>query len=193
MWNKLYKRDMKKQFVLLAALCLVLASCEDTAGGYRFKTTGKVTLSVPDESNPNATVSTVVNLTNETGSFELVSLKDGDKVLLTFDPLNGDVSHTEGVLSGKDLSFNSFARTLELPVDTEYKDTIRIPVIGDLTRDSIYTYTVTKTEVFDITVSGTGKTYENNIIFLLTYEGQSQTNAQHTIKGTDIEMLCKKN
>lgn len=187
---------MKKQFFLLAALCLVLASCEDTAdvrnakGGYRFKTTGKVTLSVPDESNPKATVSTIVNLTNETGSFELVSLKDGDKVLLTFDPLNGDVSHTEGVLSGSDLTFNAFTRTLEVPVDTEVKDTITIPIIGG---DTVYTYTVTKTEVFDITVSGTGKVYTNNIIFSLVYEGKSQTNEQHTIKGTDIEMLCKKN
>ncbi len=190
---------MKKQFVLLATLCLVLASCEDTAdvrdakGGYRFKTTGKVTLSTPDEANPKATISTIINLTNETGSFELVSLKDGDKVLLTFDQLNGDVCHTEGALSGKDLSFSPFTRTLELPIDTEYKDTIRIPIIGNLTRDSIYTYTVTKTETFDVTVSGTGKVYTNNIIFSLTYEGKSQTNEQHSIKGTDIEMLCKKN
>lgn len=190
---------MKKQFVLLAALCLLMASCDDSAevrdakGGYRFKTTGKVTLYTPDESNPKATLSTVINLTNETGSFELVSLKDGDKVLLTFDQLNGDVCHTEGTLSGKDLSFNPFTRTLEVPVDTEYKDTIRIPIIGDLTKDSIYTYTVTKTEVFDITVSGTGKTYENNIIFSLNYKGESQTDKQHTIEGTGIEMLCKKN
>ncbi len=186
---------MKKQFVLLAALCLLMASCEDSAevrdakGSYRFKTTGKVTLTTPDETNPKATVSTVINLTNETGWLRVKSLKDGDKVMLTFDQLNGDVYHTEGTLSGKDLTFNSFKRTLEVPVETEYVDTITIPIIGG---DTI-TRTVTKTEMFDITVSGTGRTYEDDcIIFTLNYSGESQTDKQHTIEGTGIEMHCNK-
>ena len=141
---------MKKQMFYLAAMCLVMASCADTAdvrdakGGYRFKTTGKVTLEMPDESNPKATVSQIVNLTNETGSFELVSLKDNDKVLLTFDQLNGDVYHTKGTLSGDELTFDAFTRTLDLPITTEYSDTIHIPYLDILGqnkfRDSIITY-----------------------------------------------------
>ena len=190
---------MKKQFVYLAALCLLLASCADTAdvrdakGGYRFKTTGKVTLEMPDESNPRATVSQVVNLSNESGSFELVSLKDNDKVLLTFDQLNGDVYHTKGTLSGDELTFDAFTRTLDLPITTEYSDTIPIHSVLGTVRDSIITFTKTTTEVFDITVSGNAKTYENNIIFSLQYKGQSQEDKQRTIEGSDIQMLCKKN
>ncbi len=194
---------MKKQMFYLAAICLVMASCADTAdvrdakGGYRFKTTGKVTLQMPDESNPKATVSQVVNLTNETGSFELVSLKDNDKVLLTFDQLNGDVYHTKGTLSGDELSFDAFTRTLDLPITTEYSDTLHIPYLDLLGqnkfRDSIITYTKTETEVFDITVTGNAKTYENNIIFSLNYKGQSQEDKQRTVEGADIQMLCKKN
>ncbi|GEM_PF-997601 len=194
---------MKKQMFYLAAICLVMASCADTAdvrdakGGYRFKTTGKVTLQMPDESNPKATVSQVVNLTNETGSFELVSLKDNEKVLLTFDQLNGDVYHTKGTLSGDELSFDTFTRTLDLPITTEYSDTLHIPYLDILGqnkfRDSIITYTKTKTEVFDITVTGNAKTYENNIIFSLNYKGESQEDRRRTVEGTDIQMLCKKN
>lgn len=190
---------MKKQLVLFAMACVLLTSCSDTAeirdakGGYRFKTTGKVTLQVPDRKNHKATVSTVVNLANESGSFELVSLKDGDKVLLTFDQLNGDVCHTNGILSGDELTFEAFNRTLNLPIVTEYSDTIHIhPLIGTV-RDSIITYTKTRNEMFDITVTGNAKTYENNIIFNLTYKGESQEDKQRTIEGNDIQMLCKKN
>ncbi len=190
---------MKKQLVLFAMACVLLTSCSDTAeirdakGGYRFKTTGKVTLQVPDGKNQKATVSTVVNLANESGTFELVSLKDGDKVLLTFDQLNGDVYHTNGVLSGDELTFEAFNRTLNLPIVTEYSDTIHIhPLIGTV-RDSIITYTKTHNEMFDITVTGNAKTYENNIIFNLTYKGESQEDKQRTIEGSDIQMLCKKN
>lgn len=187
----------------LAAICLVMASCSDTAdvrdakGGYRFKTTGKVTLQMPDTNNPKATISQVVNMNNESGTFELVSLKDNDKVLLTFDQLNGDVYHTKGTLSGDDLTFESFTRTLDLPITTEKYDTIHLPYKGplgqSLVRDSIITITKTKIEVFDITVTGSAKTYENNIIFSLNYKGQSQEDKQRTIEGTDIQMLCKKN
>lgn len=194
---------MKKQMFYLAAICLVMASCSDTAdvrdakGGYRFKTTGKVTLQMPDTNNPKATISQVVNMNNESGTFELVSLKDNDKVLLTFDQLNGDVYHTKGTLSGDDLTFESFTRTLDLPITTEKYDTIHLPYKGplgqSLVRDSIITITKTKIEVFDITVTGSAKTYENNIIFSLNYKGQSQEDKQRTIEGTDIQMLCKKN
>lgn len=194
---------MKKKMFYLAALCLVMASCADTAdvrdakGGYRFKTTGKVTLQMPDENNPKATVSQIVNLANETGSFELVSLKDNDKVLLTFDQLNGNVYHTKGTLSGDELNFDQFTRTLDLSITTDYADTLHIPYLDILEqskfRDSIITYTKTRTEMFDITVSGYAKTYENNIIFSLNYKGQSQEDKQRTIEGTDIQMLCKKN
>lgn len=190
---------MKKQLVLLSVVCLLLASCSDSAeirdakGGYRFKTTGKVTLKVPSESNHKVKESSTVNLANETGSFELVSLKDDDKVLLTFDQLNGDVYHTEGVLSEDELTFDPFTRTLNLPIVTEYSDTIHVHTVLGTVRDSIITFTKTRNEVFDITVSGTGTTYENNIIFNLTYKGESQEDDERTIEGTDIQMLCKKN
>ena len=187
---------MKSKFFILLGAVLCMIACSDSSdvrgakGAYRYKTTGKVTL---EENFAGATKADtlVANLDNESGALEVVSLHDGDSVLLTIDQLNGDVIVTRGKMNGKRLNFNPYTRTLEVPLDVTYYDTITLGV-GILSKDTIIPYTRHEYEVFDITVRGFADVYDNNLVFTLEYSGDSQS-TERTLRGKGIRSLAKKN
>lgn len=181
---------------LLAAVLMGLAACQDTAevrdvkGGYRYKTTGQVTL---QENFKGATLADTipVRLTNESGQLEVVSLYNEDSLLITFDQLNGDVCYTRGTTDGKTVHFAPYTRTLEIPFETTKYDTIKIGV-KPFEYDTIISIPARETEIFNITVSGSALVFENNLIFDLKYSGKSQT-SERTLTSRGIRMQAKKN
>lgn len=181
---------------LLAAVLMGLAACQDTAevrdvkGGYRYKTTGQVTL---QENFKGATLADTipVKLTNESGQLEVVSLYNEDSLLITFDQLNGDVCYTRGTTDGKTIHFAPYTRTLEIPFETTKYDTLHLGTTL-FPRDTVITYTKRETEIFNITVSGSALVFENNLIFDLKYSGKSQT-TERTILHSVVRMQAKKN
>ena len=170
--------------------CTDSASVRDAKGAYRFKTTGKVTI---EENYAGATKgdTLVANLDNESGSLELVSLHDGDSLLMTIDRLNGEVVATKGTISNGRLSFVPYNRTLEVPTMVKYYDTLNIG-IGILSKDTVIVRERNEYEVYDITVSGSAQVYDNNLVFDLKYTGASQT-SERTLRSTGIKCLAKKN
>lgn len=187
---------MKSKIIIIFVAALCLFSCKDSSevrgakGAYRYKTTGKVTL---EENFAGATKgdTLVANLDNESGSLEVVSLHNGDSLLLTLDQLNGDVIVTRGKMNGKRLNFNSYTRTLEVPLDVTYYDTITIGV-GVLSKDTVIPFVRHEYEVFDIRVQGYADVYDNNLVFNLEYNGNSQS-TERTLRGKGIRCLAKKN
>lgn len=175
---------------------MVLAACNDSSevrsakGAYRFKTTGKVTLKENFQGATKADT-LVANLESESGTLELVSLHDEDSVLLTIDPLNGNVTVTRGEIKGKRLNFTEYARTIEVPTTVTYYDTIKID-LGLITKDTIIARERNAYEPYDIRVSGHADVYDNNLVFHLEYTGKSQT-SERTLRGKDITSLAKKN
>lgn len=180
-----------KLFILLGAVLCMIA-CSDSnevrsaKGAYRYKTTGKVTL---EENFPKATKADtlVANLDNESGSLEVVSLHNGDSLLLTIDQLNGDVIVTRGKMTGSRLNFNSYTRTLDVPLDVTYYDTIHLILTDTVIARERHEY-----ETFDITVHGYADLYDNNLVFNLEYAGKSQS-TERTLRGKNIRSLAKKN
>ena len=190
------KKIFASKLTVLAAVLMGLAACQDTAevrdvkGGYRYKTTGQVMLR---ENFKGATLADTlsVKLPNESGQLEVVSLYNEDSVLITLDPLNGDVCYTRGTTDGKTLHFAPYTRTLEVPFETTKYDTIKIG-IKPFEYDTIISIPARETEVFNITVSGSAQVYENNLIFNLKYSGKSQT-TERTLTSRGVRMQAKKN
>ena len=188
---------MKARILILLSVVACMLSCSDSSavrdakGAYRYKTTGKVTL---EENYAGATKgdTLVANLENESGTLEVVSLHNGDSLLITIDQMNGDVTVTRGKTDGNRLDFASFTRTLEVPTTVKYFDTVQVSV-GPLTLvDSVIVRERKELEVYDITVQGHAEVYENNLVFDLTYTGKSQS-TERTLRGKDIRCLAKKN
>lgn len=186
-----------KIFILLSAvLCMVACSdsseVRDVKGAYRYKTTGKVTVKESVEQDGwTKTDSTVINLDNESGTLEVVSLHNGDSLLLTIDQKNGDVMITRGIVSGGRLNFVPYHRTIDVPTVVKYYDTISID-LGLISRDTVLVRERNEYEMYDITVSGSAEVYDNNLVFNLNYNGKSQT-SERTLIGRDIRSLAKKN
>ncbi|MGM9837578.1 MAG: hypothetical protein ACI30A_03700 [Paludibacteraceae bacterium] len=159
---------MKKflQSTLLCAIVLLLAGCaEDVTvrnikGAYRYKASGVVTVTT---TSTNSAPTTRTHNLSETGVMEIVSLKDGDDVLLTFNQSGGSVFNTRGTASDEDLRFDSFTRTMQLDLET-----------------------------YNVEVSGKGEIYENTIILYLTMSGTS-TSSDRTLEAKEIQMLAQKN
>ncbi len=184
-----------KIFILLSAvLCMVACSdssaVRDVKGAYRYKTTGKVTL---EENFKGATKADtlVANLDNESGTLEVVSLHNGDSLLLTLDQKNGDVIVTRGIVNNGRLHFAPYRRTLDVPTTVKYYDTISID-LALITKDTVIVRERNEYEVYDITVSGYADVYDNNLVFNLDYNGDSQT-SERTLRGKGIRSLAKKN
>lgn len=187
---------MKTKILVLASFVLLLAACSDSAevrdvkGAYRYKTTGKVTL---EENYKGATKADtlVANLDNESGTLEVVSLHNGDSLLLTIDQLNGNVVVTRGMANNGRLHFVSYNRTIEIPTDVKYFDTISVG-LGILSKDTVIVRERREYEPYDINVRGYADIYDNNLVFTLEYNGRSQT-SERTLRGRDIKCLAKKN
>ena len=186
---------MKTKSLLLAGVLLVMASCSDTTGirnikgGYCYKTTGQVTLK---ENYKGATSADTMrlNLNNESGDLDIISLHNADSLLITLDQQNGNVCSTRGILDDNTIHFESYSRTLSIPTETTKYDTFHIGTFP-FKYDSIVSYTVHETEVFDITVSGYAQTFDNTLVFYLDYKGKSQS-SERTLSGSGIRMLAKK-
>ncbi|MBQ7631689.1 MAG: hypothetical protein IJS82_02895 [Paludibacteraceae bacterium] len=187
---------MKHKMIYFGALLMLMTACSDSAqvrdvkGTYRYKTTGKVTL---EENFAGATKADtlVANLDNESGTLEVVSLHNGDSLLLTFDPLNGDVSISHGIADGKRIRFAPYYRTLEVPTVVKYYDTISIGA-GILIHDTVLVRERKEYEVYDIRVRGYADAYDNNLVFNLQYDGKSQSSLR-TLRGEGIQSLAKRN
>lgn len=187
---------MKSKILILSGLLMMLVSCSDSSevrdakGAYRYKTTGKVTL---EENYKGATKgdTLVANLSNESGTLEVISLHNGDSLLLTIDQLNGNVLATRGAMDGKTLHFAAYNRMLEVPTSVKEFDTISIGV-GILSKDTIIVRERNVYEPYDITVRGYADVYDNNLVFHLEYNGKSQT-TERTLRGKDIMCLAKRN
>lgn len=178
----------KSKLIIMAAFTLLFVSCSDTAdvrdikGGYHYKTSGQVEISDNGKSN-------IEQLAQETGMLEVVSLHDDDNVLITFSQTGGEVYNTKATADGNTLRFDPFHRTLTIKTTTD--NTIGIDDhLGLL--DSIGSYPTIHTEVFELTVSGRAEVYDNTLIFYYQYDGRSQSTGK-TLRGTDIQMLAKKN
>jgi len=177
-----------KLFILLGAVLFMMACADSNAvrsakGAYRYKTTGKVTLQMGQLISDTL----VANLDNESGTLEVVSLHDGDSLLLTIDQLNGDVIATRGKMEGSRLHFNSYNRTLDVPLDVTYYDTIHLILTDTVIARQRHEY-----ETYDITVRGYADLYDNNLVFNLEYTGKSQS-TERTLRGKGIRSLAKKN
>ncbi|MBQ7530377.1 MAG: hypothetical protein IJT12_01550 [Paludibacteraceae bacterium] len=187
---------MKTKITLLLSLVLFLAACTDSSavrdvkGAYRYKTTGKVTL---EENFKGATKADtlVANLDNESGTLEVISLHDGDSLLLTIDQLNGNVTVTRGAVSDSRLHFAPYNRTIEIPTTIKHYDTLSID-LGIISKDTVIVREQREYEPYDITVRGYAEVYDNNLVFNLSYSGKSQT-TERTLRGTGFRSLAKKN
>lgn len=189
---------MKSKIIILLGAVLCMVACNDSSavrdakGAYRYKTTGQVTVEESVEQDGWTKIdSTVVNLDNESGTLEVVSLHNGDSLLLTLDQKNGDVTVTRGAINDGRLHFVPYHRTLDVPTVVKYYDTITLD-LGLITRDTILVRERNEYEVYDITVSGSAEVYDNNLVFNLNYNGKSQT-TERTLRGRDIRSLAKKN
>ena len=187
---------MKSKLIILFSVMLCLLSCNDSSevrdvkGAYRYKTTGKVTI---EENFAGATKADtlVANLENESGTLEIVSLHNGDSLLLTIDQLNGNVTATKGAVKDSRLHFMPYSRTIEIPTTVKYYDTLKLD-LGLINRDTVLVREVREYEPYDIQVIGYADVYDNNLIFNLEYTGKSQT-SERTLRGKGIKSLAKKN
>lgn len=187
---------MKSRILVLMAITLCLSGCKDSSsvrdvkGAYRYKTTGKVTL---QENYNGATKADtlVANLDNESGTLELISLHNGDSVLMTIDQLNGNVIVTRALVSEGRLDFAPYERLLEIASDVKKFDTIQMEVAG-VSVDTVIVSERREYEPYDITVSGYADVYDNSLVFTLEYAGKSQT-TERTLRGTEIKSLAKRN
>lgn len=170
--------------------CSDSRAVRDVKGAYRYKTTGKVTL---EENYKGATKADtlVANLDNESGTMEVVSLHNGDSLLLTIDQLNGEVVATRGIVSNGYLHFEPYRRMLEVPTQVKEFDTLSIN-LGLISKDTVFVREHLAIEAYDITVSGYAEVFDNNLVFYLDYSGSSQT-TERTLRGKGIRCLAKKN
>ena len=181
--------------LLLIAVCMVgcteSRTVREVKGAYRYKTTGKVTIQEHYEGATEADT-LIANLDNESGTLELISLHNGDSLLMTIDQMNGNVIATRALVSedGR-LDFAPYTRLLEIASNVKQFDTIQMEVAG-VNVDTVIVSERREYEPFDITVTGYADVYDNNLVFTLEYVGQSQT-SERTMYGVDIKSLAKKN
>lgn len=182
---------MKKNLFMLACAAFLLTACSEDMevrnikGGYHYKTSGQVLVSNSGkEAYP-------LSLTNETGMLEVVSLHNGDSLLLTFNQTGGGVYNTKGTTDGEHIRFEPFERTISLRSESTYSDTISTG-LGIFAHDSIISVSVSQTDIYDLQVNGYAEVYDNTLLFYFNYEGKAQ-DGEKTIKGENIQMLAKKN
>lgn len=150
-------------------LCLIMLMClgcdeeasvRNVKGAYRYKASGVVTVTTPSDKTSERVRTHSIT---ETGVLELVSLHDGDDMLLTFNQSGGGVYNTHGTASDKTIHFDPFTRTMTVDLET-----------------------------YNVEVSGRGEVFDNTIILYFTYSGKS-VSSDRTLQGTDIQMLAQKN
>ena len=137
--------------------CQEDVSVRNIKGAYRYKSSGIVQTAAPDGTSVRTHALT------ETGILELVSLHDGNDLLLTFNQSGGGVYSTQAAASEDALRFDPFTRMMTVDLET-----------------------------YNVEVSGRGEVYDNTLILYLTLNGKS-VSSDKTLQGTDIQMLAQKN
>lgn len=136
---------MKTRFFISLFVCtLVLFGCSEpetvrmVTGSYSYKTSGNVKI---DDS-----LQITLQLPQEIGQLSIISVRDTenkDSVILTFNPLGGQVFTAAGNVVGKNIEITPFSRYLNLEMD-KYK----VEISGEATR------------------------YDNTLVFEWTYVGK---------------------
>lgn len=181
-----------KSFITLAAILLFMYGCNETMdvrsvkGSYSYKTSGQAEMGNLENGDKK------IKLDNESGQLEIISLHDDDNVLLTFNQLGGETYSSKGTVNDDELEIEPFFRTYTVNTTVVVYDTIHTVVGGILDIDTITSHEKIISEVFDITVSGNGKIYDNSIIFDFKYEGKSE-NSDYTLKSEKVQMIAKRN
>lgn len=194
-------KAMKK--ILFGTVCVCMAvlvtGCDDAAevrsakGTYSFKTSGMATLTTDEESRQ-------VALSDESGQMEIVSLHEGDSVLLLFNQVDGGVYSTRGVVASPEengqalpLRFAPFERTYSVVTTKTVYDTIHTVIGGVVGVDSVYSRQVVVSDALRLTVSGTATIHDRSVLFTLRYEGQGIEDESLRLEATGVQMIAKKN
>ena len=149
----------KTKLLFLLTLVISFVGCKDTAqvrsaiGTYSYKSSGTLTV---DSLSP-------VRFT-EQGAMEVVSLKNKDSVLITFNELFGEVYATRASIKGKELTFTPFERIIEPSILTQ----------------SMW-----------VQVSGKGQVLDDCITLNLEYHNRPLDTT--LISATDVLLIAKKN
>jgi len=150
---------MKKNIFLLVILTIAMVGCKDNAevrsaiGTYSYKTSGTLT------------VDTLLGISFfEQGAMDIVSLKNKDSVLVTFNELLGDVYSTRGSIVGNEIRLQPFFRRF-----------VNAKVINPIT----------------IVVTGNGQIYDSSIVLNLNYSGLA--NDSLALTANNVQLIAKKN
>lgn len=150
---------MKKSLFLMVIATIVCVSCKDTTevrsamGTYSYKSTGTIKI---DTLSP-------IDL-SEQGAMDIVSLKNKDSVLVTFNELFGDVYATYACIKGKNITLNPFTRKIDPSTILLAQRTIQ--------------------------VSGEGKVYDGTITLHLEYH---QLPTDTIPVSAEVLLIAKKN
>lgn len=155
---------------VMATLCMAVTSCDDSRavrlaqGDYSYKTSGTVLIGQE-----------TVALTDEQGQMEVISLQDGDSVILTMNALGGPAYSARGAIDREgNVTINPYFRQMEIRFDT--------------TRLLSWP----ERELFDVIVSGHGRRYDNTIILELKLDGRS-TESNHELHSDRVTTIAKRN
>ncbi|MGN0032289.1 MAG: hypothetical protein ACI358_00665 [Candidatus Limimorpha sp.] len=181
---------MKRTNLIFSMLLLAsLLSCKKevitTSGGYSYKTSGLV--DVTSVLSNGSTHVERVTLPDKIGQLEVVNMHSGDNLLLLFNEMNGSAWQVKSMVSNGELQFPAYDYPLTLKVLDFRFDTIPLLIMDTVICDSVYQH-----ETFDCVVSGKGYTYDDAIVFMLDYKGQSRTSNKE-IEGTGIQTIAKRN
>ena len=170
---------MKKQFVLLALLCLLgFSACQKKnvplfRGDYSFKTSGVVTLEeIMPENAVEAGDQLTVSLLNEIGQLEISALDNAkDSVVVVMNTMGGEVVVTHALCRDNEIFLRDFKKNTLL-----------------LAGDSI-------TLRNELNVSASGKMYEDNTLIInMIYNGEAESNERSfRIHGEDIRLAALRN
>lgn len=184
--------ELIKRILIFTSISVILLGCEETMevrsakGSYSFKTSGKAELGNLDREDKT------IELENESGQLEIISLHNEENVMLTFNQINGGVYSTKGTIKDDILEIEPYTRTYTITSTITIYDTIHTTIGGILNVDSISSHEKIIHEIYDIEVSGNGTIYDNSIIFTLKYDGKSDS-SERTLKSENIQMIAKKN
>lgn len=172
---------MKKIIFVLGCCLIVMSSCRKSGvnlfvGDYSYKTSGEVTLTAEAVINNNQiTVPAAMNasITNDIGQLNIsVYDKDFDEVLVVINHMNGEVVTTTGTCDGNTIVLDAFQR-----------NTLPISINTLLSPNSTY-----------ITVSGTGRMYDDMIVFDIAIKGKTTIGSvTYNIKNNNVKTVAYRN
>ncbi len=169
-----------KNKVLFIAICVVVAltSCQKKGlnlfqGDYSYKTSGSVTITEVPTENDSVSMSFGVDLNNEIGHLEIVTLdKKNDSVLVVMNAMGGKVNVACARVENDKIHFADFPKKLQI-----------ISLNPSLELEC------------DVSVRAEGSMYNGNTLLVrMVYEGTCRiVNKEFAIYGADITMAATRN